>query len=125
MVGRQIKDAIAALDQYRAKGQLPKIVIVQVGNNGPLYYDDIVNLQKALRGVPDVVIVNVRNGTSWQDESNGAITEWLGRWHHPHLADWYHHSNSSMFYSDGTHPLPWACKIYARVIRTTLRGTNA
>jgi len=124
VVGRQIKDTIADLDKYRAKHRLPKVVIIQVGNNGPLYYNDIVNLQKALRGVPDVVIVNVRNDTSWQDESNGAITEWLGRWHRLHLADWYHHSNNSML-QDGTHPYPDGCRIYAHVIQTTLRRTQA
>ncbi len=119
VVARQIADTVADLDARRAKWGLPKTVIIQVGNNGPLYYNDLVRLKAALRGVPDVVVVNVRNSTDWQDESNNAIKNWLVGWRTAHLADWYAHSKDSML-SDGTHPWPWACKIYAHVIRTTL-----
>ena len=73
--------------------------------------------------MPDVVVINVRNATSWERESNGAITGWLRRLAAAHLADWYSHSNNTML-SDGTHPWPYACKIYAHVIATTLRGTR-
>jgi len=121
---RQIDDTITDLDHYRAKNQLPKIVIIQVGNNGPLISDDLTRLKAALRGVTDIVVVNVRNATSWQDESNQHITTWLDGWHTAHLADWYHHSNDRMLY-DGTHPMPDGCLIYAHVIRMALLGTTA
>jgi len=39
-----------------------------------------------------------------------------------HLADWYGNSTNKML-SDGTHPWPYACRIYARVIADTLRST--
>jgi peptidoglycan/LPS O-acetylase OafA/YrhL len=124
VVGRQVRDTIRLLYQYRIQHRLPKIAIIQVGNNGPLYYDDLTLLRHALRGIRDIVVVNVRNDTSWQDESNGAITQWLQGWHIAHLADWYHHSTSAMFYPDGTHPLPQYCPVYAHVIQTALRGTH-
>ena len=98
-------------------------MIIQVGNNGPLYSQDLHALKVALRGVPDVIVVNVRNNTNWQNESNGAITEWLRGWHEAHLADWYHHSKDSMFYPDHTHPLPQYCSVYAHVIATALRAS--
>ena len=124
VVGRQIADTIADLDQRRKKHHLPKTVIIQVGNNGPLYYNQLVELKTALRGVPDIVVVNVRNSTNWETESNDAITQWLRGWRTAHLADWYHHSTNTMLYSDGTHPLPSGCRIYARLIATTLRVNN-
>jgi hypothetical protein len=124
-VGRQIKDTITDLNHIRKKHHtLPKTVIIQVGNNGPLLYNDLVALKTALRGVPDIVVVNVRNSTAWENESNDAITQWLRGWHVAHLADWYHHSTNAMLYTDGTHPLPWACHTYARLIATTLRVNN-
>ena len=124
-VSRQINDTIDELNRLRRKwGNLPKTVVIQVGNNGPLLYDDLVRLKAALRGVPDVVVVNVRNATSWQDESNRAIATWTHGWRLAHLADWYDHSNDNML-SDGTHPWPYACRIYANVIATTLRRTTA
>jgi peptidoglycan/LPS O-acetylase OafA/YrhL len=122
-VSRQIDATIAELARIRHKwGQLPKTVIIQVGNNGPLYYRDLVRLRAALRGVPDLVVVNVRNSTSWEQESNDAITQWVKGWRVAHIADWYGHSTNAML-SDGTHPWPYACVIYAHVIATTLRQT--
>jgi hypothetical protein len=121
-VGRQIDDTVKELNRLRAHHKLPKTIVIQVGNNGPLWYRDLVKLRTALRGIPDIVFVNIRNTTSWQDESNDALVNWLRDWRFAHLADWYRHSTSKML-SDGTHPWPYGCRIYARVIADTLRST--
>ena len=121
-VGRQIDDTVDELQRLRRHHKLPRTIVIQVGNNGPLWYRDLVRLRRALHGIPDVVVVNVRNATSWQDESNNALVGWLHGWPAAHLADWYASSTSKML-SDGTHPFPYACTIYARVIAQTLRST--
>jgi peptidoglycan/LPS O-acetylase OafA/YrhL len=121
-VGRQIEDTVTELARLRRHDHVPKIVVIQVGNNGPLWYHDLLRLRHALRGIPDVVVVNVRNDTSWQDESNHALVNWLRGWRQAHLADWYGHSTTKML-QDGTHPWPYGCSIYARVIADTLRST--
>jgi hypothetical protein len=121
-VGRQIKDTIDELQRLRRHHRLTKIVVIQVGNNGPLWYPDLVRLRHALHGIPRVIAVNVRNSTSWQDESNRALGNWLHDWPQAHLADWYGQSTSKML-SDGTHPWPYACRIYAHLIADTLRST--
>jgi hypothetical protein len=95
--------------------------VLQVGNNGPLWYPDLVRLRRALRGIPEVVVVNVRNATSWQGESNHALVGWLHDWRAAHLADWYGNSTNKML-SDGTHPWPYGCAIYAHVIADTIRS---
>ena len=120
-VGRQIDNTIDDLQRLRRHHKLPKTIVIQVGNNGPLWYHDLVRLRHALHGIPDVVVVNVRNSTSWQDESNHALATWLHDWPAAHLADWYGNSTTKML-SDGTHPWPYACTIYARVIADTLRS---
>jgi peptidoglycan/LPS O-acetylase OafA/YrhL len=119
-VGRQILDTVKDLNRLRSHHRLPKTIVIQVGNNGPLWYRDLVKLRHALRGIPDVVIVNVRNDTSWQDESNHALGNFLQGWRAAHLADWYGNSTTHML-QDGTHPYPYGCGIYARVIADTLR----
>jgi hypothetical protein len=121
-VGRQIEDTVNELQGLRRHHRLTKIVVLQVGNNGPLWYPDLVRLRHALHGIPDIVVVNVRNTTAWQDESNRALANWLQGWPQAHLADWYGSSTSKML-SDGTHPWPYGCSIYARVIADTLRAT--
>ena len=120
-VGRQIDDTIADLQRYRRHRKLPHTIVIQVGNNGPLWYQDLVRLRHALHGIPDVTVVNDRNSTSWQDESNHALGSWLHDWPAAHLADWYGNSTNTML-SDGTHPWPYACRIYAHVIADTLRS---
>jgi hypothetical protein len=120
-VGRQIKDTIDELQRLRRHHRLPHTIVIQVGNNGPLWYDDLTRLRRALHGIPHIVVVNVRNATSWQDESNRALGTWLHDWPHAHLADWYGGSTNTML-SDGTHPWPYACSIYARLIAYTLRS---
>ncbi|MFL5960013.1 MAG: acyltransferase family protein [Gaiellaceae bacterium] len=121
-VGRQIDNTINDLQRYRRHHALPKTLVLQIGNNGPLWYRDLVRLRRALHGIPDIAVVNVRNATSWQDESNRALAAWLQGWPAAHLADWYAHSTDKML-SDGTHPWPYACTIYSRVIADTLRSS--
>ncbi len=121
-VGRQIDNQINELQRLRRHHKLTKIVVIQVGNNGPLWYHDLVRLRRALHGIPDIVVVNVRNSTSWQDESNHALVDWVRGWPAAHLADWYGSSTTKML-QDGTHPWPYGCTIYARVIADTLRST--
>ncbi len=121
-VGRQIDDTIKDLDRYRAHHKLPKTIVLQIGNNGPLWYADLTRLKHALRGVTDVVVVNVRNSTSWEHESDHAITNWVKGWKAARIADWYGNSKNSML-SDGTHPWPYACTIYARVIAAAVRSS--
>ena len=121
-VGRQIDDTIGDLQRLRRHHRLPKTIVIQVGNNGPLFYRDLTRLRRALHGIPNVVVVNVRNATSWQDESNHALVGWLHDWPTAHLADWYGSSTNKML-SDGTHPWPYACWNYARVISDALRST--
>ena len=121
-VGRQIENTVNELQRLRRHHKLTKAVVIQVGNNGPLFFDDLTRLRHALHGIPDIVVVNVRNSTSWQDESNHALVAWVRGWPDAHLADWYAHSTSKML-QDGTHPWPYACTIYARLIADTLRSS--
>jgi peptidoglycan/LPS O-acetylase OafA/YrhL len=120
-VGRQIDNTIEDLQRYRRQHDLPKNLVLQIGNNGPLWYRDLVRLKQALHGIPDIVVVNVRNDTSWESESNHALASWLHDWRAAHLADWYGNSTANML-SDGTHPWPYACRAYARVIADALRS---
>jgi peptidoglycan/LPS O-acetylase OafA/YrhL len=118
-VGRQIDDTVSDLNRYRSRHALPRTVVLQIGNNGPLWYSDLVRLRHALRGIPHVVVVNVRNTTSWEGEANNAVAHWVSGWRRAHVADWYGQSTDSML-SDGTHPWPRACTAYAHVIADAL-----
>ena len=120
VVGRQAEATIARLAQYRAAGRLPREVIVQIGDNGPVWYSDMQNLRRVLRGVPVVVIVNVRLARSWQGEVDHQLAQYVRTWPQAVLANWFAHSTQAMLV-DGVHPQVWARAVYARVVYDALK----
>jgi len=120
IVGRQAEATIGRLAQYRAAGQLPAQVIVQIGDNGPVWYSDMQHLRKVLKGVPVVVLVNVRVARSWQNEVNAELRSYARTWPQAVIANWYVHSTQSML-SDGVHPWIDDRGVYARVVDAALK----
>jgi peptidoglycan/LPS O-acetylase OafA/YrhL len=120
VVGRQAVDTISRLAEYRAHGDLPPTVIVQIGDNGPVWYSNLQRLREVLSGVPHVVLVNVRVARSWQGEVDKALSEYVSSWPQAVLADWYSHSSVGMLV-DGVHPSVAGRAIYASVVVDALR----
>ncbi len=120
VVGRQAEVTIGGSPQYRAAGRLPSTVIVQIGDNGPVWYADMQHLRKVLRGVPRVVLVNVRLARSWQNEVNSELKSYVRSWPQAVIANWYAHSSQAMLV-DGVHPSIAARAVYARVVFDALK----
>jgi peptidoglycan/LPS O-acetylase OafA/YrhL len=124
IVGRQAVDTISRIAEYRAEGALPSTVVVQIGDNGPVWYADLQRLHSVLRGVPHVVLVNVRVARSWQNEVNKALSEYASSWPQAVIANWYGHSSEAMLV-DGVHPSVAGRAIYAGVVVNALREAAA
>jgi peptidoglycan/LPS O-acetylase OafA/YrhL len=124
IVGRQAVDTIERLAEYRAEGALPHTVIVQIGDNGPVWYANMQRLRTVLSGVPHVVIVNVRVARSWQNEVNSELSSYLSTWPQAVLANWYSHSSESLLV-DGVHPSVPGRAIYATVVVDALREAQS
>ena len=120
VVGRQAQETIQRIAEYRAAGQLPQTVIVQIGDNGPVWSTDMQNLREVLRGVPRVVLVNVRLARSWQDEVNQELSQFARTWPQAVIANWYANSTQEML-TDGVHPSVAARNVYARVLVDALK----
>ncbi len=120
VVGRQAVDTISRLAEYRAHGDLPPTVIVQIGDNGPVWYSNLQRLREVLSGVQHVVLVNVRVARSWQGEVDKALAEYVSSWPQAVLANWYSHSSESLLV-DGVHPSVAGRAIYAGVVLEGLR----
>jgi hypothetical protein len=120
VVGRQAVDTIARLAEYRAHGDLPSTVVVQIGDNGPVWYENLERLREVLGGVPHVVLVNVRVARSWQGEVDRALSEYVANWPQAVLANWYSHSSEGLLV-DGVHPSVAGRAIYAGVVVEALR----
>jgi len=123
LVGRQVPAIIARLEAYRRAGALPERVVVQIGDNGPLWYADVVRLQRVLAGVRDVVFVNIREPTSWEQEVNDQLQQAVRRWPQATVADWHGASSNPSLLYDGAHPDPAGAVVYANLVaRALARG---
>jgi peptidoglycan/LPS O-acetylase OafA/YrhL len=122
VVGRQATDIVARLAAYRARGALPRTVVVQLGDNGPAWYADLVRLRETLAGTARVVLVNVRVDRSWQGEVNQELRRFVSTWRTARIADWYGHSSDRVL-QDGVHPTPQACTTYASLVAGAVRSS--
>jgi hypothetical protein len=116
--GRQPWDYPAVVQRYRDAGALPNDVIVQIGNNGPVWYDDLVNLRDALAGVDHVYLVNVEVPRSWEGEVNSELSQFVADdWPQATVIDWHSAAadNTNLTY-DQIHLTPSGERLYASLI---------
>jgi peptidoglycan/LPS O-acetylase OafA/YrhL len=122
-IGRQATDFPPIIDNYRRVGVLPDEVVVQMGNNGPVYSTNIDALRQSLAGVDDVYIVNVRVPRSWESEVNDELSQAIQGWPQATLLDWYDIAGSdpNLTY-DGIHLTPDGDKAYSDLISNAVEG---
>jgi peptidoglycan/LPS O-acetylase OafA/YrhL len=124
-VGRQADEIIDLLHQYAAHGGLPRNVVLQLGNNGPVYSDDLERLHAALSGVAHVFLVNVEVPRSWQQEVNSVLSEAAGNWGQAQLVDWHAVADShGGITTDGIHLTEKGIELYSRLIAASIRTAN-
>jgi peptidoglycan/LPS O-acetylase OafA/YrhL len=122
-LGRQASDVIARLETYRAADRLPRRVVVQMGENGPIGSDDIQELRRTLADVQRVVLVNVRVPRTWVAQTNDVLSRAVKDWPQARVADWYDASaGADLLYDDETHPTLQGRRVYARIVRRALQG---
>ncbi len=124
-VGRQAKELIDLLHRYAGHGGLPDNVVLQLGNNGPLYSDDLQQLHDALHGVPHVYLVNVEVPRSWQGEVNSALSDAARNWGQARLVDWHSVADShGGITTDGIHLTSKGIELYSRLVASSVRTAN-
>jgi peptidoglycan/LPS O-acetylase OafA/YrhL len=120
--GRQPWDYPTVVQSYRAAGQLPNDVIVQIGNNGPVYSDELVDLRDSLAGVDHVYLVNVEVPRSWEDEVNSELSTFAAEeWPEATVIDWHTEAadNANLTY-DQIHLTPQGERLYASLIEQAI-----
>jgi len=120
-VGRQPDEIVDRLRAYRRHHALEPVVAVQIGENGPFTTEEAEGLKRALRGVPLVVLINLRNpGRSWIAVSNKKIAHLGKTWAPAVIADWRDASANPKLLWDGAHPNAQGAVVYARTVRTAI-----
>ncbi|MCW2982104.1 MAG: acyltransferase 3 [Solirubrobacterales bacterium] len=121
-VGRQADEFIAILEKIKKGGHHPQAMVIQWGNNGPLYSEDMEALRKATTNVGQLFLISDHAPVSWQDESNEAIAEASKLWHDTTEIPWAkaaEEGGESLFW-DGIHLTPKGAGAYARLVSQVL-----
>ena len=123
-VGRQIASATEILVQRRDAGTLGDVVVVQIGNNGPMREGQFAALLETLRGVRRVVVVDVKLPRNWQDGNNAQILATIPSYPNVRLVDWYAASKDrpELFWHDGLHLRPEGARLYAELVLEQIRA---
>lgn len=94
-----------------------------MGNNGPLYGDEMQALEKATSNVGELFLVNDHAPVSWQEESNHALAEAAKAWPHTTLIDWHAAATSRHGLTwDDIHLTPAGAGVYARLIAAAVHA---
>jgi lysophospholipase L1-like esterase len=121
-VGRQADDFVSLVQKLKREGKTPNAVIIQMGNNGPLYGGYMEAIQKATTNVGELFLINDHAPVSWVDESNRAIAEAGRDWPHTTVIDWaaVAAAHENLLW-DGIHLKPAAARLYARLVNRAVR----
>jgi peptidoglycan/LPS O-acetylase OafA/YrhL len=125
-VGRQASEFVEIVQRLRRQGHRPDAVIVQMGNNGPLYGEDMAAIQRATASVGHLFLVNDHAPVGWLAESNHALAEAAEDWPHTTLIDWKAAAESDEgLLWDETHLTPAGAGVYARLISAAVHAEIA
>ncbi len=116
-VSRQANEFVEIVQQLQREGHHPNALIIQMGNNGPLYGEDMEAIQKATADVGQLFFINDHAPVSWVEESNQALAEAAADWPHTTLIDWKSvaEENEGLLW-DGIHLKPAAAELYAGLV---------
>ncbi len=121
-VGRQADEFLEIVEKIKQEGHHPQAMVIQWGNNGPLYSEDMEALRKATTNVGQLFLISDHAPVSWQDESNEAIAEASKLWHNTTEIPWAQaaeEGGESLFW-DGIHLTPKGAGVYARLVSKVL-----
>jgi peptidoglycan/LPS O-acetylase OafA/YrhL/lysophospholipase L1-like esterase len=124
-VGRQADEFVKLARRLKRRGGRVDDLIIQMGNNGPLYSDEMEDLRKATSNVGELFLINDHAPVSWVDESNHALAEADATWPHTTLIDWapVAATHENLLW-DGTHLTPGGAGVYTRLILHTVRSAT-
>jgi hypothetical protein len=116
--GRQADPILHDIELDAARGRLNPLVVIGVGDNGLISPGMLSGTLERLRGVQQVIVVNLRVGRTWQNPNNRTIARIVPRFANVSLLDWHDESaaHPSWFYDDGIHLTPSGALAYTRLI---------
>jgi hypothetical protein len=125
---RQMPEATRILRQLRSGGELGKVVIVHIGDNGVVTDGQFDQMMQVLSGAKQVLVVNttVPDGYRWAP-NNEVLADGVARHQDKAvLVDWHAESaDHPEYFWDGLHLTPQGARAYAGLISAKYRGVES
>lgn len=122
--GLQVQRAISILQNERASGTLGRVVIVAIGNNGPITPEQFDQIMRIAGPGRRVIFVNDKVPRSWEEPNDRVIAEGVSRYGNASMVDWrsYSENRPALFWSDGIHLRPAGARAYAHLLAQKVYG---
>ena len=122
---RQIPEAARVLRQLDASGELGRVVILHIGDNGAVTDAEFDEVMDVLSDTRTVLVVNttVPDGYRWAP-NNQVLADGVARYpDRAVLVDWHARSEGHPeYFHDGLHLTPSGARAYADLISSTYRA---
>ena len=121
-VSRQFKELLGVAKAHRDTGVLGPVVILQLGNNGPVTSSQFDEIMDVLHGVQRVGVITVKVPRAWESSNNEMLAAGVRRWSNAVLVDWHKvgAANPQYFGDDGTHMGPTGIRVFTELILSYL-----
>jgi hypothetical protein len=117
-VSRQFSTGIDILTARRDAGTLGDIVVVHLGNNGPITEAQFDQMMSVLQGVERVVFLTVKLPRAWEGPNNALLFSKSAQYGNAVVADWYAVASAhpEYFWNDGIHLRPEGAQGMANLV---------
>jgi peptidoglycan/LPS O-acetylase OafA/YrhL len=121
-VGRQLIQTPPEIERLKSEGNLGKVVVIQLGTNGPFTLDHLQTLYQSLNNPNNVIFVNTRVPRPWEADVNKMLAKFVEDTPNSTLVDWYSKSasQSNYFAPDGVHLTPEGSRVLAAMIQESI-----
>ncbi|MDM5156940.1 acyltransferase family protein [Bacillus sp. DX1.1] len=125
-IGRQMSEAITAVEKMKSEGNLGNRVIIGLGTNGAFTNDQLVSLIQLIGNERKIVLINTRVPRPWESLVNQKLKEVASTYPNVTLVDWYSASagNKTYFEPDGVHLTKVGAEAYASLVANQLNRSN-
>ena len=121
-IGRQAPELLEVLIQDQPQA-LDSPIIFNLGNNNALSREQVEQIFEAVKGQPQIIVVNTAVPRPWRDGNNQIINEVAAKYPQADVIDWNAISNGrpEFFAPDGVHLVPAGVNVYVSAILEKLQ----
>lgn len=125
--GRQAAEALEVLRTQRTAGTLGSVVVLHIGDNGPLEVGQVDEMMQLLADVPTVLVVTLHVPRPWEAANNAILADVASHYPNAALVDWATASagRPELFWDDQIHLTQSGATVYADLVGQQLRSTSS